>query len=84
MLFKLKKCIIKYIIKILIKKNCIIIIDFVVSEWLRRVPRHKEMSNSPTHEGFVDLPLDAAAWLLHFKTQNQVRLKKGDVSIFCK
>ncbi|CAH2102968.1 unnamed protein product [Euphydryas editha] len=52
-----------------------------VSEWLRRVPRHKEMSNSQTHEGFVDLPLDAAAWLLHFKMQNQAHLKKGDLKI---
>ncbi|CAH0724514.1 unnamed protein product, partial [Brenthis ino] len=52
-----------------------------VSEWLRRVPRHKEMSNSPTKEGFVDLPLDAAAWLLHFKTQNQSILKTPDLRI---
>ncbi|CAK1601607.1 unnamed protein product [Parnassius mnemosyne] len=52
-----------------------------VSEWLRRVPRHKEMSNSQTREGFVDLPLDAAAWLLHFKTQNQTLLKCGDLKI---
>ncbi|XP_069361221.1 uncharacterized protein [Maniola hyperantus] len=52
-----------------------------VSEWLRRVPRHKEMSNSQTKEGFVDIPLDAAAWLLHFKMQNQVLLKTGDLKI---
>ncbi|XP_046959375.1 28S ribosomal protein S29, mitochondrial [Vanessa cardui] len=52
-----------------------------VSEWLRRVPRHKEMSNSQTHEGLVDLPLDGAAWLLHFKMQNQVLLKKGNLKI---
>ncbi|CAG9581012.1 unnamed protein product [Danaus chrysippus] len=52
-----------------------------VSEWLRRVPRHKEMANSPTREGFVDLPLDAAAWLLHFKTQNQTLLKNPDLKI---
>lgn len=52
-----------------------------VSEWLRRLPRHKEMSNSQTHEGFVDLPLDAASWLLHFKTQNQNILKTGDLKI---
>lgn len=51
-----------------------------VSEWLRRLPRHKEMSNSQTHEGFVDLPLDAATWLLHFKAQNLAILKNGDVS----
>ncbi|XP_075975150.1 mitochondrial ribosomal protein S29 [Anticarsia gemmatalis] len=52
-----------------------------VSEWLRRVPRHKEMSNSQTHEGFVDLPLDAAAWLLHFKAQNQTLLKDANLKI---
>ncbi|XP_013191960.2 small ribosomal subunit protein mS29 [Amyelois transitella] len=46
-----------------------------VSEWLRRVTRLKEMSNSQTKEGFVDLPLDAAAWLLHFKSQNHTLLK---------
>ncbi|KOB65766.1 Uncharacterized protein OBRU01_22213 [Operophtera brumata] len=50
-----------------------------VSEWLRRVQRHKEMSNSTTREGFVDLPLDAAAWLLHFKTQNQELLKNPEL-----
>ncbi|XP_049883807.1 28S ribosomal protein S29, mitochondrial [Pectinophora gossypiella] len=52
-----------------------------VSEWLRRIPRHKEMANSPTREGFVDLPLEAAAWLLHFKTQNQAILKQGDLKV---
>ncbi|XP_026320162.1 28S ribosomal protein S29, mitochondrial isoform X2 [Hyposmocoma kahamanoa] len=52
-----------------------------VSEWLRRVPRHKEMSNSQSHEGFVDLPLDAATWLLHFKNQNQTLLKNGELNI---
>ncbi|KAJ0182795.1 hypothetical protein K1T71_002164 [Dendrolimus kikuchii] len=52
-----------------------------VSEWLRRLPRHKEMSNSQTREGFVDLPLDAASWLLHFKTQNQLILKQGDMKL---
>lgn len=52
-----------------------------VSEWLRRVPRHKEMSNSQTHEGLVDLPLDAAAWLIHFKSQNQTLLKSGDLTV---
>ena len=51
-----------------------------MSEWLRRIPRHKEMSNSQTKEGFVDLPLDAAAWLVHFKMQNQAHLKADNVS----
>ncbi|XP_028031596.1 28S ribosomal protein S29, mitochondrial [Bombyx mandarina] len=52
-----------------------------VSEWLRRTPRHKEMTNSQTKEGFVDLPLDAAEWLLHFKTQNQALLKNCEFKI---
>ncbi|CAG9118083.1 unnamed protein product [Plutella xylostella] len=52
-----------------------------VSEWLRRLPRHKEMSNSATHEGMVDVPLDAAAWLFHFKTQNQAMLKSEELKI---
>ncbi|XP_057666720.1 28S ribosomal protein S29, mitochondrial [Diorhabda carinulata] len=38
-----------------------------LGNWMRRC---KEYSNSETKEGFVDLNLDAAAWLLHFKTQN--------------
>ncbi|XP_030029150.2 28S ribosomal protein S29, mitochondrial [Manduca sexta] len=50
-----------------------------VSEWLRRTPRHKEMANSQSREGFVDLPLDAAAWLLHFKNQNQAMLKNNEL-----
>ncbi|CAK1544390.1 unnamed protein product [Leptosia nina] len=52
-----------------------------VSDWLRRVQRHKEMSNSLTREGMVDVPLDAAAWLLHFKTQNQHLLKSPELKI---
>ncbi|KAL0851577.1 hypothetical protein ABMA28_007359 [Loxostege sticticalis] len=52
-----------------------------VSEWLRRLPRSKEMSNSQTHEGCVDLPLDAASWLLHFKGQNQHILKTGELKV---
>lgn len=52
-----------------------------VSEWLRRIPRHKEMSNSQTKEGFVDLPLDAAAWLVHFKMQNQSHLKADSLRL---
>ncbi|XP_022117575.2 28S ribosomal protein S29, mitochondrial [Pieris rapae] len=52
-----------------------------VSDWLRRVLRHKEMANSLTREGLVDLPLDAAAWLLHFKTQNQHLLKAPEFTV---
>lgn len=38
-----------------------------VGNWMRRC---KERSNSLTKEGYIDLNLDAAQWLLHFKTQN--------------
>lgn len=42
-----------------------------VSNWMRRP---KEFSNSDTKEGRIDLNLDAAAWLVHFKTQNATLL----------
>ncbi|GBP44597.1 28S ribosomal protein S29, mitochondrial [Eumeta japonica] len=54
---------------------------FPVSEWLRRITRHKEISNSLSREGFVDIPLDAAAWLLQFKTQNQNLLKDNNLTV---
>ncbi|XP_046751998.1 28S ribosomal protein S29, mitochondrial [Diprion similis] len=39
--------------------------------WAPNWFRHpKEVANSTTREGYVDLPIDAAAWLIHFKTQN--------------
>lgn len=38
-----------------------------VGLWMRSF---KERSNSLTKEGYIDLNLDAAHWLLHFKTQN--------------
>jgi small subunit ribosomal protein S29 len=45
--------------------------------WIPYWYKHpKEMSSSTTHEGFVDLPLQAAAWLVHFKTQNSDLLER--------
>lgn len=38
-----------------------------------------ETSNHPTKEGCIDINLDAAAWLLHFKTQNAKMLAKLDL-----
>ncbi|CAG9761596.1 unnamed protein product [Ceutorhynchus assimilis] len=38
-----------------------------VGNWMRRC---KDTSNSETKPGFIDLNIDAAAWLVHFKTQN--------------
>lgn len=39
----------------------------------------KETSNCLTKEGFFDINLDAAAWLIHFKTQNATILAKLDL-----
>ncbi|CAG2055960.1 unnamed protein product, partial [Timema podura] len=49
-----------------------------LANWTRR-PR--EVSSSTTREGFVDLPLDAATWLVHFKSQNSALLNKLDLRI---
>uniref|UniRef100_A0A182LUH4 Small ribosomal subunit protein mS29 n=1 Tax=Anopheles culicifacies TaxID=139723 RepID=A0A182LUH4_9DIPT len=44
-----------------------------VPNWMKRA---KETANSTTKEGAIDLPLDGAAWLLHFKSQNGPLLKE--------
>uniref|UniRef100_U5ESZ8 Small ribosomal subunit protein mS29 n=1 Tax=Corethrella appendiculata TaxID=1370023 RepID=U5ESZ8_9DIPT len=44
-----------------------------VPDWFKKP---KETSNSTTNEGCIDLPIDAASWLLHFKTQNAKILAK--------
>lgn len=49
-----------------------------VPRWMRIC---KEVSNSATKEGFVDLNLDAAAWLNHFKCQNAALLNKLDLRV---
>lgn len=49
-----------------------------VPNWLKRP---KEIANSISHEGCVDLPLDGAAWLLHFMTQNKTLLAKLDLRL---
>ncbi|XP_030387188.1 28S ribosomal protein S29, mitochondrial [Scaptodrosophila lebanonensis] len=41
--------------------------------WMKRP---KETANATGQEGFIDLPFDAAAWLVHFKTQNAQLLQK--------
>lgn len=40
----------------------------------------KEAANSTTREGFVDLPIDAAAWLLNFKNLNASVISQANVS----
>ncbi|XP_023018320.1 mitochondrial ribosomal protein S29 [Leptinotarsa decemlineata] len=49
------------------KENFLIVHVPWVSNWMRRC---KEYSNSEKREGYVDLNLDGAAWLVHFKSQN--------------
>lgn len=46
--------------------------------WMRAC---KEVSNSATREGCVDLNLDAAAWLVHFKCQNAALLNTIDLRV---
>jgi small subunit ribosomal protein S29 len=41
----------------------------------------KESGASSSKEGLIDLPLDAAAWLLHFKAQNSELLSKLDLKV---
>ncbi|XP_055640121.1 28S ribosomal protein S29, mitochondrial isoform X2 [Toxorhynchites rutilus septentrionalis] len=49
-----------------------------VPNWMKRV---KEVANSTTHEGCLDLPLDGAAWLAHFKHQNAQLLSKLNLTV---
>lgn len=54
--------------------------------WMKRP---KEAANSSSQEGFIDLPFDAAAWLVHFKTQNlkllqQLQLKTSKEYVWSK
>lgn len=44
--------------------------------WLRRP---KETAPTPGKEGYIDVNIDAATWLLHFKTQNSKLLTKLDL-----
>lgn len=41
----------------------------------------KEYSASATREGFTDLPLDAAAWLINFKAQNTQLLSNPELVV---
>lgn len=41
----------------------------------------KDFGPSPIHEGMTDLPINAAAWLVHFKTQNLDLLKSIDLKV---
>ncbi|XP_015178536.1 PREDICTED: 28S ribosomal protein S29, mitochondrial [Polistes dominula] len=41
----------------------------------------KEIANSTTMPGIIDLPVDAGKWLLYFKSQNEKLLSKLDLRI---
>ncbi|XP_058809360.1 small ribosomal subunit protein mS29 [Phymastichus coffea] len=41
----------------------------------------KEVANSTTKDGLVDLPIDAAAWLVNFKKQNADVLARTDLKL---
>lgn len=47
-----------------------------VPNWFKRP---KEKASSTTREGCFDLPIDAAAWLIHFKLQNAHILPRLDL-----
>lgn len=47
-----------------------------VTDWYKKP---KEKSNSETKEGMLDININAAGWLIHFKTQNSELLKKLDL-----
>ncbi|XP_067640160.1 small ribosomal subunit protein mS29 [Eurosta solidaginis] len=47
-----------------------------VPNWMKRP---KETANATSPEGYIDLPFDAAAWLVHFKTQNAKLLTELDL-----
>ncbi|XP_068086836.1 small ribosomal subunit protein mS29 [Anabrus simplex] len=49
-----------------------------VPDWLRRC---KEVANAVFKEGCVDLPIDAAAWLVHFKNQNLSLIQELDLRV---
>lgn len=49
-----------------LKGYCLVHIPYA-PDWFKRP---KECGPSSIHEGMVDIPLDSAAWLVHFKAQN--------------
>lgn len=49
-----------------------------VPDWFKKP---KEIATSIVSEGHVDLPLDAAAWLIHFKNQNAKLLSKLNLTL---
>ncbi|RZC38742.1 28S ribosomal protein S29, mitochondrial [Asbolus verrucosus] len=60
------------------KSGCLLVHVPWVGNWMRRC---KETSNSEAKEGHIDLNLDAAAWLVHFKSQNEHLLNNPELKI---
>ncbi|XP_011300119.1 28S ribosomal protein S29, mitochondrial, partial [Fopius arisanus] len=58
-------------------KNLLVHIPWV-ADWFRKP---KEVAASTTKEGFYDLPVDAAAWLVRFKHQNRALLQELDLRL---
>ncbi|GLH12111.1 28S ribosomal protein S29, mitochondrial [Gryllus bimaculatus] len=50
----------------------------LLPDWMKKCKDH---TRSETREGFRDTPLDSAAWLAHFKTQNQHLLSQTDLTV---
>ncbi|KAF7272516.1 mitochondrial ribosomal protein S29 [Rhynchophorus ferrugineus] len=67
-----------HILHYAVRDNFLIVHVPWVGNWMRRP---KEFSNSDIKEGFVDINIDAAAWLLHFKVQNAVLLQKPEMRL---
>ncbi|KFB40218.1 hypothetical protein ZHAS_00007594 [Anopheles sinensis] len=49
-----------------------------VPNWMKRA---RETANSSTVDGALDLPLDGAAWLVHFKSQNGPLLNRLGLTV---
>lgn len=56
---------------------CLVHIPYA-PDWYKRP---KECGPSSIHEGMVDIPLDSAAWLVHFKGQNSELLNKSGLCV---
>lgn len=59
------------------KGFCLVHVPYA-PDWYKRP---KECGPSSEHEGMIDIPLDSAAWLVHFKNQNIDLLNKTDVRV---
>lgn len=56
---------------------CLVHVPYI-SDWYRRP---KAWGPSQTHEGMMDIPIDSAKWLMHFKSQNAELLTKIDLRV---